>query len=114
MTRELHPHHLAEHSSSASSLWRRELEMRGNNVVTEQSTLHPPEDPVPAMTSCYLTVKELTEQGGRDEGCLALPPSALASEYVFFWSRCFVEACSGQVCGKQQQQQLLSVASQRT
>lgn len=69
---------------SASGLWKREMEMRGSYVVTEQSTFHPPGDPAPAMTSCCLTVKELTEQGGRDEGCLALPPNAFASEYVFF------------------------------
>ena len=84
MTREFHPHYLAGHSSSASSLWNSEMEMRGSNVVTEQSTFHPPDDPAPAMTGCCLTVKELTERGGRDEGCLALPPGALASEYVFF------------------------------
>lgn len=84
MTRELHPHHLAGHSSSASSLWKREVEIRGSDVLIEQSTFHPPGDPVPAMTDCCLTVKDLIEQGGRDEGRLALLPNSLASEYVFF------------------------------
>lgn len=54
------------------------------HVVTEQSTFHPPGDLAPAMTACCLTVEELTEPGGRDEGCLSLPPSTLASEYVVF------------------------------
>lgn len=79
MTRELHPHHLAGHSLSSSSLWKREVEIGGSDVVTEQSTFHPPDDPVPART-----MEELTEWGGRGEGCLALPPSALVFEHVFF------------------------------
>lgn len=84
MAKELHPHHLAGHSSSASSLWKREMEMCGGDVATEQSTFHPPDDPAPAMTGCCLAVRELTEWGGRVEGFLALPHGALASEYVFF------------------------------
>lgn len=87
------------------------MDMRGGDVVTKQSTFHSPGDPTPAMAACCLTVKELTEPGGRDEGCLALAPGSLASEYVFFYSRCFVEAHSGPACGKQQQQHL-SIASQ--
>lgn len=84
MTGELHPHHLAGHSSSASSLWKRKMDMRVGDVVTKQSTFHSPDDPTPAVAACCLTVKELTEPGGRDEGCLALAPGSLASEYVFF------------------------------
>jgi len=66
MTRELHPHHLAGHSLSASSLWKREMEMRASHVVTEQSTFLPLDDPAPAMTGCCLTVEEVTEQGRWD------------------------------------------------
>lgn len=110
MTRELQPHHLTGYSSSAFSLWKREMEMQGGSGHTEQNTL-PPYDPMPAVTGCCLTVKEVIEWGGRDEGCLALPPSTLVSEYVFSWSRCFVEAPSGPACGKQQHHHL-NIASQ--
>lgn len=65
--------------------------MLGAKGLTEQKTL-PPHDPMPAVTGCCLTVKEVIEWGGRDEGCLALPPNTLVSEHVFFWSRGFVEA----------------------
>lgn len=106
MTRELQPHHLTGYSSSAFSLWKKEMEMKGGNGLTEEKTL-PPDDPMSAMTGCCLNVKEVIEWGGRDEGCLALPPGTL----VFFWSRCFIEARSGPTCGKQQQHHL-SIASQ--
>lgn len=112
MTRELQPHHLTGYSLSAFDLWKREMEMQGGNGLTEQKTL-PPDDAMPAVTGCCLTVKEVIEWGGRGEGCLALPPSTLVSEYVFSWSRCFVEAHSGPTCGKQQQHHL-SIASQST
>lgn len=88
MTRELQPHHLTGYSLSAFDLWKREMEMQWGNGLTEQKTL-PPDDAMPAVTGCCLTVKEVIEWGGRGEGCLALPPSTLVSEYVFFWSRCF-------------------------
>lgn len=42
-----------------------------------------------------------------------LPPSTLVSEYVFFRSRCFVEAHTRPACGKHQQH-CLSIASQCT
>lgn len=112
MTRELQPHHLTGYSLSAFDLWKREMEMQGGNGLTEQKTFRP-DDAMPAVTGCCLTMKEVIEWGGRGEGCLALPPSTLVSEYVFSWSRCFVEAHSGPTCGKQQQHHL-SIASQST
>lgn len=90
MIRESQPHHLTEYTSSAFSLWKREMEMQGSNGLTEQKTL-PLDDPMPAGTGCCLTVKKIIEWG------LALPSSTLVSEYVFFWSRDFVKAPSGPV-----------------
>lgn len=51
MTWELQLHHLTGYSSSAFSLWNREMEMQGVNGLSEQKTL-PPDDPMPAVTGC--------------------------------------------------------------